>query len=264
MSVMNKAENVKEQYSDDKNLSIRIKLHAKYSTNKLGMTSWLFEKYKFCEGFRILELGCGNANQWDGNIDKLPPNCTVVLTDFSTGMVDTVRRKLSNYSNVFTQQVDIQNIPFPNESFDVVIANHMLYHIPDLNKALSEVNRVLKTNGSFYATTNGTGGMRPYLHNALKSINPKLNTFNNDYSFNLQNGEEILHRYFKQVKRYDYKDSLAITETQDLIDWIKSTITISNYAESDLNGLFEYFETIRKKDGAIKIPKESGLFISRK
>jgi len=80
---MNKIENVKEQYSDDKNLSIRSKLHAKYSTNKLGMIPWLFEKYEFSEGFRILELGCGNAHQWNGNIDKLPQNCTLVLTDFS-------------------------------------------------------------------------------------------------------------------------------------------------------------------------------------
>lgn len=46
MSSMDKIENVKEQYKDDNNLSLRIKLHTKHSTNKQGFISWLFEKYK--------------------------------------------------------------------------------------------------------------------------------------------------------------------------------------------------------------------------
>ena len=264
MAVMNNTEAVKEQYSDDKNLSIRFKLHSKYSTNKLGLIPWLFEKYEFCSGFNILELGCGNAKQWEVNIDKLPPNCTLTLTDFSGGMAETVRRKFSNNINVVVQQVDIQNIPFDNACFDAVIANHMLYHIPDLDKALTEVNRVLKPRGKFYATTNGNGGMRTFLKDAFKTVNPAINAFTHDYSFSLQNGEELLHRYFTQVRRFDYEDSLAITKTQDLIDWLKSSVTIASYEEGDLDGLFEYFEAIRKRDGAINIKKEAGLFIALK
>lgn len=264
MSAMDRTENVKEQYSDDKNLSVRIRLHAKYSTNKLGLISWLFEKYEFGEGFRILELGCGNAKQWEGNIGRLPPDSTLVLTDFSSGMVDTVRDKFSDNGHVAVQQADIQNIPFPAGSFDAVIANHMLYHIPDLDKVLSEVKRVLKTDGKFYAATNGNGGMRMYLRKAFQSVNPAINAFAHDYSFSLQNGEEILHRYFTDVRRYDYEDSLAVTETKDLIDWLKSAVTMASYDESDLEGLFEYFEAIRKREGSITIPKEAGLFVSVK
>ncbi|WP_084767053.1 class I SAM-dependent methyltransferase [Clostridium nigeriense] len=53
--------------------------------------------------------------------------------------------KTRMYNNVSFQQIDIQDINFPDETFDVIIANHMLYHIPDLQKALYEVKRVLKT-----------------------------------------------------------------------------------------------------------------------
>ena len=69
---------------------------------------------------------------------------------------------------------------------------------------------------------------------------------------------------FSSVERVDYEDSLAVTETQDLMDWIKSTISLSGFCEEKFSGLYEYFETIRRRDGAIIIPKEVGLFICKK
>lgn len=264
VSVVNESEGVKEQYSDDKNLSIRIRLHAKHSTNKQGFAPWLFEQYEFSENFGILELGCGNGSQWEGRIGNLPNGCHLTLSDLSAGMVDIVREKYSKYKNVSYEQIDIQNIDYPDETFDVIIANHMLYHIPNLSKALSEVKRVLKPGRKFYCTTNGNGGMRPFLQNALKHLNPDISAFTQEWSFSLQNGIAVLSEYFSDVKRLDYEDSLSITETQDLVDWIKSTISISSYSEKDLDGLYDYFEEIRIRDGAINIPKEGGLFISVK
>jgi ubiquinone/menaquinone biosynthesis C-methylase UbiE len=273
-----KTENVKQQYSDDKNLSARMNLHIKHSTNKKGFFPWLWEQYELAdnsdnsnhfdnfENCRILELGCGNGAQWENKIDSLPNSCNVILSDFSAGMVNTVREKYGEYKNFSFRQIDIQDIDFPDETFDIVIANHMLYHVPDLPKALSEAKRVLKTGGKFYSSTNGKGGMELFLHEAFKYFNPDTELFTGQWAFNLQNGFEILSGHFSDVKRIDYEDSLSITETQDLMDWIKSTISmsISSYSEKDLDGLFDYFEDIRKKDGAINIPKEAGLFISVK
>lgn len=262
MARINRSEDVLVQYSTDKNLSSRMNLHIKHSTNKKGILPWLFENYEFKNEFRILELGCGNGAQWNKRIDTLPENCTLILSDLSCGMVDKVWQKYSKHSNVMVQRVDIQDIPFPSETFDVIIANHMLYHVPDLNKALSEVSRVLKPKGKFYAATNGNGGMRLYLHEALKKFNPKIDTFKAELTFTMQNGARILGEFFNDVNLIEYEDSLKITETQDLVDWIKSTITIASYTEDDLVGLFEFFEKIRIRDGAIHIPKEVGLFVS--
>lgn len=69
---------------------------------------------------------------------------------------------------------------------------------------------------------------------------------------------------FCAVQSYNFEDSLHITETQDLIDWMKSTITISNYSESDFDKLYDHYENIRMKHVSIDIPKESGLFVSIK
>lgn len=49
--------------------------------------------------------------------------------------------------------IDIQNIPYEDNSFDLVIANMMLYHVPDLPRALAEVGRVLKPEGKLYTAT---------------------------------------------------------------------------------------------------------------
>lgn len=265
MSKMNTVENVTEQYKSEDNLSTRINLHTKYSTNKQGWFSWLFEYYEFANGYRILELGCGNGSQWEGRIGKLPQDCTLVLSDFSEGMVKSVWEKYSCHANILSLRIDIQDIPFPDNCFDVVIANHMLYHVPDLSKAISEVHRVLKYGGKFYAATNGNGGMRTYLHDACKLINPNTNALPEEFSFSLQNGGELLSKFFKDdVQCYIYDDSLHITKTQDLIDWMKSSITISNFSETDFDKLYHHFENIRINQGAIDIPKEVGLFISVK
>lgn len=259
---MNKTESVQEQYKDDSNLSVRIGFHVKYSTNKQGLIPWLFEKYDFTNGNRILELGCGNGGQWENRIGSLPADCTLVLSDFSEGMVRIVWEKYKDHKNLLPARIDIQNIPFPDACFDVVIANYMLYHVPDIDAALREVKRVLKPSGTFYSATNGNGGMRPFLRQAFQQVNPAIRAFTKDFTFSLQNGQEILSKHFGTVQQHDYENALIVTETRDLLAWLKSNLTMSAYTESDLDGLWEYFESIRQREGAIHLSHETGLFVS--
>ena len=100
---ISQVENVKQQYHDDKNLNTRINFNLKYGTNKQGLISWLFGKYDFFENCHILELGCGNGAQWENRIDDLPNGCTLILSDFSNGMVDIVRDKYSKNINFSCQ-----------------------------------------------------------------------------------------------------------------------------------------------------------------
>jgi ubiquinone/menaquinone biosynthesis C-methylase UbiE len=199
ISNVNKTEKVKQQYADDKNLSARMNLHSKHSTNKQGFYAWLWEQYDFPANSKILELGCGNGGQWENNTGNLPDGCSVILSDFSEGMVNAVKQKYAKYELLSFQQIDIQDIPFQNDTFDVIIANHMLYHVPDLSKALSEVKRVLKIGGLFYSSTISNGGMQPFLHESFKLFNPDTKAFTQQFSFNLQNGHALLSEYFHEV-----------------------------------------------------------------
>ena len=163
MAQLNADGQVKEQYADGKNLSTRAGLHAKYSTNPMGLTNWLFNQYRFEPGGRILELGCGTGSQWEGRLEELPEGCSLILSDFSPGMVETVRAVYGGMPGVKAELIDIQQIPYPDGSFDTAIANFMLYHVPDLPRAIGEVRRVLKPGGRFYAATNGNGGLMGFM-----------------------------------------------------------------------------------------------------
>jgi ubiquinone/menaquinone biosynthesis C-methylase UbiE len=264
MSDINNSSVVSQQYKDDKNLSVRLGLHQKYSTNKYGYTNWLFDFYDFFEGCNVLELGCGNGNMWNDKIQRLPAGSKLILSDLSNGMREIVSEKFKAYPNVSTEIVDIQNIQYPDNSFDMIIANSMLYHIPNLEKAIAEVYRVLKPGGKFYATTVGVNGMQEYLHAKFKEFNPKINAFSKPFPFNLQNGRDILGRSFKNIEMHEYEDSLEITETSDLIDWILSSMLMSRINESELEGLDAFFEGCKDERGIIKIPKEAGMFIAVK
>ena len=158
---------IEKQYQTSQNLNTRISIHDKYSTNPQPFGDWILSHYEIVPGMKILELGCGTGSMWTKHLHLLRGS-SLVLTDFSEGMLETAKQSVTA-ENVTFQQVDIQNIPYPDASFDAVIANMMLYHVPDLHKGLSEVRRVLKKSGKFYCATYGIHGIL-YKHNLKQSV----------------------------------------------------------------------------------------------
>lgn len=249
---------VKHQYANANNLNTRISIHDKYSTNKMGFDNWIVSNYRIDKGMKVLELGCGTGDIWK-NRDAIINACSkLVLSDFSEGMLETTKENLNKYDNIDYRVLDIQEIPYEDETFDVIIANMMLYHVPDIDKGLAEVQRVLKKNGSFYCATYGEHGIIEYLSKILSVYGVEDNINKN---FTLQNGYEILQKSFQKVERLEYIDSLAITHVNDMVDYIYflSSMTLLNDVPR---------KEIRKillqnmADGILYIPKEYGMFIA--
>lgn len=262
--VINNLEKVTEQYQSSENLSIRTNFHEIYSTNKINFFDFLFERYDFKKNSKILEVGCGNAAQWHNHMEYLPDSSTLVLSDFSQSMVSSIDQSIASKSNVKIEVIDINDIPYPNEFFDIVIANHMLYHVPNIDSALKEVSRVLKKDGIFYATTNSDYGIRHYLNQILKEYNPQTTSFNEKYSFSMQNGKKLLNSFFSNIDCIEYKDSLNIPDVAPLMKWIKSISSISSVKSEEIQYLEQYFTKILKNRTGIEIPKEACLFIAKK
>ncbi|MBR5895985.1 MAG: methyltransferase domain-containing protein, partial [Lachnospiraceae bacterium] len=240
-------EAVKNQYKDSGNLSIRQSLHDKYSVNKLGFSNMVASSYDIKDGDRVLELGCGNGLIWKGRGDFIAKCGELILSDFSEGMLASAKEALSDYDNIRYEVIDIQYIPFEDDSFDVVIANMMLYHVPDLDRALSEVARVLKPGGTFYAATYGETNVMPFVGRLLKDYieEPKLNR-----KFILQNGEESLKKYFSTVERRLYDDRLEITDVEDLADYVESLENVTAVSTLDRDIMLKVFEE-NMKDGIL-------------
>ena len=132
-----------------------------------------------------LELGFGTGDMWK-NRESLIGDCSkLILSDFSEGMVAVAKENVGNYDNIEYMVLDIQEIPYEDETFDIVIANMMLYHVPDIYSGLAEVRRVLKRDGSFYCATYGEHGIIEYLSNLFAAYGVEDNMNKN---FTLQNG----------------------------------------------------------------------------
>jgi ubiquinone/menaquinone biosynthesis C-methylase UbiE len=188
------------QYQNTSNLNARIRLHQKFSTNPYGWQRWLFDQFKFLPHCHVLELACGAGNLWLENLDRIPSGLEITLSDFSAGMVVQARSNLKDCPSFHQFAViDAQSIPFPNECFNMVIANHMLYHLPDMEKALAEIQRVLKPVGRFYASTIGQGHLQE-LSDLVIKFDPQLAAWGSVSadSFTLENGSERLREYFQK------------------------------------------------------------------
>mgnify|MGYP001028982017 CR=1 FL=1 len=265
MSEMNNKDDVIVQYKDDSKFKKRQNFHDKYSINKYGFRNWMFDKYKIFDGCKILELGCGNGIMWDEKYKELPQNVELVISDFSEGMCNIVKQKHLEHNNVQVEQIDIQKIPYKDETFDIVIANHMLCHVSDVDKAIEEVHRVLKNNGIFYASTLGTNGFQKYLNQKFKEFNLNMNYFNiENWSFTLKNGKEVLEKKFNNIQMDEYKDSIEISDENVFVEWIFTSVVMQNLDKNQFKGLAQHFAKDKDEKGIIHIPKQIGCFIAIK
>lgn len=249
------------QYKDAANLNARIQLHARFGTGKENWHRWLFDHYTIAQGSSILELGCGPGNLWQQNEDRIDDSWHITLSDFSAGMVQEAQHTLSQSKHHFTfKEFDAQAIPFDDASLDIVIANHMLYHVPDRAKALAEIRRVLKPTGRFYAATNG----RAHLGKITEIIRRVDASYAFDAAtrdaFSLESGRAQLEHYFSHVQLYQLDNILAVTEPEALIAYILSgAAQTKNTAEKEQK-LRAIVREEFAADGVVRIQTVSGVF----
>lgn len=251
--------NTQTQYATSRNLEKRISIHEKYSTNKQPFGQWIMAHYSFAPGFRILELGCGTGDMWKGRLDLLPPGSHLILSDFSPGMLETAKSNLGIYPQLDYQVMDIQSIPLPDAAFDAVIANMMLYHVPDLHKGLSEVRRVLKPSGKFYCATYGEHGIMEFINDTLRQLDIRGEI---GRTFTLQNGAEQLRLHFDSVQTDIRDDALAVTDVSDFVDYVMSLSSLTGIGCSSRQSLYRAFQE-KADNGILYVPKEYGMFICK-
>jgi ubiquinone/menaquinone biosynthesis C-methylase UbiE len=250
-----------DQYRNATNLDARVVIHQRFSTNPYGWFEWVFDTLlKLPGNARILELGCGHGLLWKENTSRIPAGWNITLSDLSPGMLDAAWRNLVVSGRAFQfKEFDAQSIPLEDGTFDVVIANHMLYHVPDRSKALAEIKRLLKAGGHLIATTVG----EKHLHEItdwFRGIHASDVWESFVVSFTLENGLEQLQGYFSQVTLSRYEDNLQVTEIQPLMDYILSTIKVQEIPKDKFELLRENLEKELEEKGSIFITKDSGLF----
>ncbi len=267
LSKMIQAKDLTAQYRDDGNLNARITLHARFSTNPYGWQRWVFDQIKAPESAHFLEVGCGPGGLWTANHQRIRAGWRITLTDLSPGMVRTVAGALKTLDpTIVPVAADAQALPFGG-IFDIIIANHMLYHVPDRRRALKEMRRLLKPGGHLYATTVG----QAHMHELWALVAPFIPDIHQRASrvsqgFTLENGAAQLAKYFNHPTRYIYDDDLRVTEVEPLIGYLQSSVTLMDcdLAPAQWADLHQNITAQIRKVGAVCIHKASGLFVARK
>ena len=169
MHRMNDTEIVKKQYATASNLSTRISIHDKYSTNKTGFGNWIFSNYRITPGAKVLELGCGTGDMWKTRSDSIERCSKFVLSAY--GVKDTVNK-----------------------------------------------------------------------------------------NFTLQNGQEILSKVFSNVQKLNYEDALAVTDINDMVDYIYS-MTSMTVLHTVPKPIIAEALSAHIENGILYVPKEYGMFV---
>ena len=259
------------QYKDPSNLNARVELHQRYSTNRQGLHRWIFDYLLERADGRILELGSGPGHLWRRNLDRIPASFPLILSDVSHGMITAAKRELSNAPVHFHYTViDAQSIPLPSNSFNIVIANHMIYHIPDIPKAIEDMHRIISRDGCLLAATNGDDHLHE-IHDLVHSIEPSILFGSSDLKdihiipFTLNNGRELLRTSFERVLQFKFDDELIITEVEPLVQYILSFPGNAREVFASEEKLSELKSTIAeriRKHGTFYATKSAGLFVA--
>ncbi|CEH35997.1 MerR family transcriptional regulator [Romboutsia lituseburensis] len=256
-----------QQYIDSSNLNASVKLQDRFSSNKHGWYNWVFKNINLKKRSKVLEIGCGNGALWAKNIENLNEKTNVTLTDVCEDMISDAKTSLKGYHDRFNFQIaDPNDIPFKDESFDIVIANHILFYMKDLDVVLKEIHRVLKPGGRFYCSTIDGNHMKELeelmlgFNNNIKISEERLST-----KFGLSNGESILNKYFSDVQQYLYEDKLIVNDTKGILEYIYSIPgNILEVIENKKKEFEVYIDKNIQQNGEFHITNSQGLFESIK
>ena len=266
IKITNMESRVREQYKSDKNLNIRSNLHS-YNINKVDFDKWCFNQMNFPKNARILELGCGTGKFWFKNKESIDKNLDITLSDFSKSMLKIAKDKLKYVDYDFKyEEINMENIPYDDESFDMVIAEHMIYFAPDIEKALSEIKRVLTHGGMLYISANSCETMAE-LNELAEKFDSSLGIDNNGYSsrFELENGDIILKKYFNKVDVKILEGKIIVDDAKPVVSYKASTIQGSSILVGEKKKEFtKYLEDYIKKNGNISITTKTCMFKARK
>jgi SAM-dependent methyltransferase len=207
---------VRSEYSTEDGLRARASVYrglAGPDTQELA-----FDAVRKTAPKRVLEVGCGWGEFAARMQDEL--GATVVAIDLSPRMVELARER-----GVDAREGDVQAIPFEDESFDCAVANCMLYHAPDIDRALAELRRVLRPGGRLVATTNAKRHLEElWLLVGRDKSKETRHFFSED-------GEELLRRHFDSVDRVDVESPLTFPDAAAVRGYVESSIAHKHLAE---------------------------------
>lgn len=258
-------------YATDEHLSVRYRTHDMYSQPKIDFQKWVIEMLNWRGDEYVLDVGAGPGSYFR-LVREHAPDGYLFAGDLSFGMAQQACHN-SPDEQVCVLNLDAQYLPFPDHFFDVVLANHMLYHVPNIKCTLDEIHRVLRPDGCLVAATNGERTM-PELDTLTRRAYtllgfPRHESTPAHVGFSLESGTRLLAQHFRAVARYDLPSTFHFPEVEPVMAYLDSARALrepqlppgvtweafQDKMENQISRLINHF-------GELQISKVTGVLIA--
>ena len=205
------------------------------------LESWALDLLPLRPDTSVLDAGCGWGRfTWPlVETHRLAP-ANITCCDSSIGMLQTASEEAERRGHrLHLAAADIQTLPFPSARFDGAMANHVLYHLPDIPAGIRELARVVKKDGWVLATTNSDEISVPVLEYHYAA----LDEMGIDYvsetrsPFSMENGAQLLQPSFENVRRFYFEDETIYDSADEFLAGYKTIGRYRNLLARDDIGL---------------------------
>jgi ubiquinone/menaquinone biosynthesis C-methylase UbiE len=175
-------------------------------------------------GLDVLDAGAGVGRFTTRLVRLADAPRTVVALDLFTSMLETISGRVGGVAGLALVNGDIDHLPFRPSAFDLVFANHVLYHLSDIARGLDELVRVLRPSGCFVATTNASEAQVPVirLHREI-AAQTGYGSETDASPFALENGAAILAGHFDHVETHVFTSATRYASEEELVSAYATT-----------------------------------------
>lgn len=217
------------QYASSRNLGARQSIY-RYLDPPVDFRLWALGQLSWSGSERVLDVGCGNGlylRLLKHDLDV--PH--VAGLDLSEGMIRDVVSGWERVSRPPLAVAEAQQLPLASGCADVVLAMHMLYHVPDMDRAVRELVRVLRPGGKALISTNGDRHLRELTQLYVEAVTsvagrpPEVDP-SSGFRFRLDDqGQQLLEKSFTRVARRELEGKLRVPEVEAVIYYLSSART---------------------------------------
>lgn len=256
-------------YDADDDLRTRREFHVKYSQSKENFHEWVIDQLPLTPTQTLLDVGTGPGD-FPRLLRSKGHEGRIVAADLSEGMIQTAHTTEPNEAWVIA---DVQYLPFPDRYFNGVMARHMLYHVPDIDKAVRELARTVKADGWALAVTNSRDNMTVIFEVWDSIEHPAIETAPSIAAlFPLEEAASYFEPYFDDVQTIWLEDAILLPSVEPLKAYLYSgrhLRMMPNHTDEDwaqvkaaMSARADEIWVERAVDGILTIPKRSGLVIA--
>jgi ubiquinone/menaquinone biosynthesis C-methylase UbiE len=199
---------IRSEYADARRLEVRMAIYSRAADAALDAVAELSPA-------RVLDVGAGTG---EFALRVAATGAMVTTVDSEPAMV-----RRAQAAGLEAMRADARSLPFPDDAFDCIVANWMLYHIADRDRALAEMARVLRHHGRLVAATFSERNLEE-LWDALGDDTPRA------HGFTAENGAAQLRRRFAHVEERHVEWSIEFADPDQLQAIVGATIRRSHLA----------------------------------